>query len=249
MNVRYPGPSVGGNTDLQPKLIDLLLLHSPRRCQTVSRQAPADRAAISCSAASIPKPGATTATTILTVWAPAASRRRTATDGEITRHSNCRNTPVEVFEHRYPLLTLTMDWRQDSGGAGKHRGGLGTERTMRVTAPEITFSALFDRHKLTSTGLFGGGPGGPSQLMVKLAGTSEFRSFKDLFGTRSPTKFTNVVLHAGDELYYCTPGGAGFGPPTERDAEAMREDVRDGYVSAAAAKRDYGVTVPSGDRS
>ena len=90
---------------------------------------------------------------------------------------------------------------------------------MRITAPEITFSALFDRHKLTFSGLFDGGPGAPSQLMVKLAGTSEFRSFKDLFGTRSPTKFTNVVLHAGDELTTVRRGA----PASDRRPSVMRE--------------------------
>src|SRR6185295_12801897 len=82
--------------------------------------------------------------------------RKDGNDGEVTRHSNCRNTPVEVFEHRYPLLTLGYGLTRDSGGAGKHRGGLGTERTFRITAPEITFSALFDRCKLAPPGLFGG---------------------------------------------------------------------------------------------
>jgi N-methylhydantoinase B/oxoprolinase/acetone carboxylase alpha subunit len=76
-------------------------------------------------------------------------------------------------------------------------------------------------------------------LLVKLAGMSEFKSFPELFGVHSPTKFTNVVLHRGDELYYRTPGGAGFGPASERDPAAIREDVLEGYVSAEAAARDY----------
>jgi N-methylhydantoinase B/oxoprolinase/acetone carboxylase alpha subunit len=129
---------------------------------------------------------------------------------------------------------------RDSGGAGRHRGGLGTERIMRVTAPEITFSALFDRCKLGAPPLFGGQEGGHSALLVKRKGEPEFRPFTEVFGVKSPTKFTNVVLNRGDELYYRAPGGAGFGPPSERDPALIAEDVREGYVSAAAAEHDYG---------
>jgi len=166
--------------------------------------------------------------------------RKDGNDGEVTRHSNCRNTPVEVFEHRYPLLTLRYGLARDSGGAGRHRGGLGTERLFRITAPEITFSALFDRCKLAPPGLLGGHDGGRSALLVKRSGAPEFLSFDKAFGVASPTKFTNVVLHQGDELYYRTPGGGGFGDPAGRDPALVAEDVREGYVSAAAAARDYG---------
>ncbi len=247
VNVRYPGPSVGGNTDLQPKLIDLLL--------AAFAKAVPDRVAAGTGGSSSnllfggihPDTGRYYSNYHFDGMGAGATAKKDGNDGEITRHSNCRNTPVEVFEHRYPLLTLHYGLTKDSGGAGKHRGGLGTERSMRVTAPSITFSALFDRCKLTSTGLFDGKSGGPSALMVKRAGTSEFRSFMDVFGLRSPTKFTNVVLHAGDELYYRTPGGAGYGPPAERDPAAIREDVLDGYVSEEAAERDYGRKVQTGE--
>ena len=62
-------------------------------------------------------------------------------DGEITRHSNCRNTPIEVFEGRYPFRNLEYRLMPDTGGAGEHRGGRPT-RTLEVTADEITLSCL-----------------------------------------------------------------------------------------------------------
>jgi N-methylhydantoinase B/oxoprolinase/acetone carboxylase alpha subunit len=80
-----------------------------------------------------------------------------------------------------------------------------------------------------------------------LAGESEFRRFDQVFGVASPTKFTNVVLHRGDELRYRTPGGAGFGDPAARDPDAVRADVSDGYLSAARAERDYGVAIDPGE--
>jgi N-methylhydantoinase B len=149
-----------------------------------------------------------------------------------------------VFETRYPLLTLEHGLVRDSGGAGRRRGGLGTYRTLRVTAPEITFSALFDRMKIAPPGLFGGLGGGTSALLVKRKGEREFRSFAEVFGVSSPTKFTNVVLREGDELRYRTPGGGGFGDPREREPERVLEDVLEGWVTYDAAARDYGFEEP-----
>jgi N-methylhydantoinase B len=240
VNVKHPGPSVGGNTDLQPKLVDLLL--------AAFSQAVPDRIAASSGGSSSnllfggthPETGRYYSNYHFDGMGAGGTAKKDGNDGEVTRHSNCRNTPIEVFEHRYPLLTLKYGLAPDSGGAGEHRGGLGTERTMRVTAPEITFSALFDRCKLAPQGLFGGLPGGSSDLRVRRAGTEAFLRFDEVFGVASPTKFTNAVLYQGDEVWYRTPGGGGFGDPTLRDPEALRNDVLEGYVSIEAARRDYG---------
>ncbi|HEY3182414.1 MAG TPA: hydantoinase B/oxoprolinase family protein [Gaiellaceae bacterium] len=241
VNVKHPGPSVGGNTDLQPKLIDLLL--------AALAQAVPDRVAAGSGGSSSnllfggvhPETGAYYSNYHFDGMGSGATARKDGNDGEITRHSNCRNTPIEVFEHRYPLRTLEYRLVTDSGGPGEHRGGLATQRTLLVTADEITFSALFDRLRIPPSGLFGGGPGRGSELVVRRAGESAFRRFDEVFGVASPTKFTNVVLRRGDELRYRAPGGAGFGDPARRDPAKVLEDVLEGYVSAEAAARDYGL--------
>ncbi|HEY7537431.1 MAG TPA: hydantoinase B/oxoprolinase family protein [Gaiellaceae bacterium] len=243
VNVRHPGPSVGGNTDLQPKLIDLLL--------AAFAQAVPERVAASSGGSSSnllfggvhPETGAYYSNYHFDGMGAGATARKDGNDAEITRHSNCRNTPIEVFEHRYPLRTIEYGLVPDSGGAGAHRGGLATHRTLEVTADEITFSALFDRSRIPPTGLFGGLPGRGSELLVRRAGAQDFRRFDEVFGVASPTKFTNVVLRRGDRLRYVTPGGAGFGDPGDRDPELVREDVLEGYVTRVAALRDYGVDV------
>ena len=239
VNVVHPGPSVGGNTDLQPKLVDLLLA-------ALSQAVPGRVAASSGGSSSNllfggthPETGRYYSNYHFDGMGAGGTNEKDGNDAEVTRHSNCRNTPIEVFEHRYPLLTLEYGMVTDSGGAGRHRGGLSTTRTMRVTAPEITFSALFDRSRIAPTGLFGGEDGLGSLLLVKRRGEDEFRSFDEVFGVASPTKFTNVVLCEGDEIRYRTPGGGGFGDPAERDPEALQADVADGYVSREAAGR-YG---------
>jgi N-methylhydantoinase B len=240
VNVRHPGPSVGGNTDLQPKLIDLLLaaLHG----------AVPERVAASSGGSSSnllfggvhPRSGRYYSNYHFDGMGAGGTMLADGNDGEVTRHSNCRNTPVEVFENRYPLLTLNYGLAPDSGGPGRHRGGLATQRTLRVLAPEITFSALFDRCKIPPAGLTGGLPARGSELLVKRKGDDAFRRFDEVFGVASPTKFTNVVLREGDEVRYRTAGGGGFGDPRERDRGAVRGDVADGYVSPEGAERDYG---------
>lgn len=243
VNVQHPGPSVGGNTDLQPKLIDLLL-------RAFAQVVPERIAASSGGSSSNllfggvhPASGRYYSNYHFDGMGTGATLRKDGNDGEVTRHSNCRNTPIEVFEYRYPLLTLDHGLAQDSGGAGRHRGGLATYRTLRVLAAEITFSALFDRCRIAPAGLAGGHDAHGSELLVRRAGEPAFRRFDEVFGVASPTKFTNVVLHAGDELRYRTPGGAGYGDPGERDPALVRHDVAEGYVSRAAAERDYGIAV------
>ncbi len=172
-----------------------------------------------------------------------ATMSKDGNNGEITRHSNCRNTPVEVFEERYPFRTLEYRLAPGSGGAGTHRGGLATTRTLEVIADEITLSCLFDRAKIPAWGMHGGHDGGKSVLLIQRAGTEGFLDFTQAFGTVSPTKFTNVRLQRGDLVRYVTPGGGGWGDPLLRDPDAVVEDVANGWLSTQAASDDYGVIV------
>jgi N-methylhydantoinase B len=241
VNVVHPGPCVGGNTDLQPKLIDLLL-------RAFSQAVPERVAAASGGSSSNflfggvhPETGLYYTNYHFDGHGTGGTARKDGNNGEITRHSNCRNTPVEVFEGRYPFRTLEYRLKEDSGGPGEHRGGLSTTRTLEVIADEITLSCLFDRAKIPGWGLFEGNSGGLSQLLVKRVGDDQFRTFVEAFGTVSPTKFTNVLLKRGDVVRYVTPGGGGYGDPCKREPEAVLADVRNGWVSPASATRDYGV--------
>ena len=161
----------------------------------------------------------------------------------IVVNGNCRNTPVEIFETRYPIETVEYSLLQDSGGAGRNRGGLGTRRIMRIgPGAEVTANALFDRTKgeFRAWGLEGGGPGGYGAILVKRNGDSEFRTFPEVFGTVSASKFTNIVLQEGDEVMLDAPGGGGFGNAGERDRDKVARDVAEGFVSREAADQLYG---------
>src|SRR5262249_37164384 len=90
-------------------------------------------------------------------------------------------------------------------------------------------------------GLFGGGEGRRSGIYVRRAGEPEFRTFKEVFGTTSPSKFSGITLRQGDQVRIVFPGGGGYGDAKQRDPEAVRRDVEVGLVSEEAARDIYGL--------
>jgi N-methylhydantoinase B len=159
-------------------------------------------------------------------------------DGEsamiILGGSTARNNPVEVVESRIPSMrVLKYGLRQDSGGAGKFRGGLGVERIYEFQADGfITFS--LERKATPPWGLWGGKDGAYNGVDI----TSPDGS------VRQVRKATQHAIATGERVKIMTGGGGGWGAPSERDPEAVRRDVREGYVSGEAARRDYGIEVP-----
>ena len=139
--------------------------------------------------------------------------------------------PVEIFESEYPVRVRAFELVQDSAGAGKYRGGLGYAREFEVLE-DSTLTVRSSNHRFTSQGLDGGGAPKPSRVVLNphLSGREELGPLETRF------------LKAGDVIRFERSGGAGFGPVAERDPQAVREDVRNGYVSAQAAESQYGVT-------
>jgi len=158
-------------------------------------------------------------------------------------HSNCANTPIEVFETRFPFRHTQYRLRPDSGGAGRKRGGLGIIREFEVLADEVTVSALYERMRVEPWGIRGGKPGARTELLIRLAGSTEFRPFGEVFHTTSPSKFTNVASRRGDRVMIKTPGGGGYGRPGERPPEALARDIQGGWVTSEGARRDYEIGI------
>ena len=151
-------------------------------------------------------------------------------DGVHVHMSNTLNTPAEVLETAYPLSVRRYEFRQNSGGAGRHRGGLGLRRDIEVLADGTRFSLLADRRRVGPYGVDGGEAGEPGADY--LARDGEWESI--------PSKSTHE-LNAGDVVRVETPGGGGCGDPSDRPASAVERDVRLGKLSAEAARRRYGV--------
>jgi N-methylhydantoinase B len=239
VNVRHPGPSVGGNTETHPHIQNVVVA---ALSQAVPERAAAAEGATACNflfGGIHPETGEYYTNYHFEGCGWGATAEHDGNSVMCPVNGNCRNTPVEVFETKYPFLTLEYSMRRDSGGSGRHRGGLGSARKLRVLAPEITVSALLDRTRTHAWGLFGGSDGASARLMVKRKGESEFRTFKEAFGVACATKFTRVVLKEGDEVIIESPGGGGYGPPEKRPANESEEDLRQGYTSPQAVRSGY----------
>jgi N-methylhydantoinase B len=145
---------------------------------------------------------------------------------------NIANAPVEMLENTYPLTFQRYSLVPDSGGAGERRGGCGLERSFRIDAPAGTLSLNLDRFKTRPYGLEGGSPGAAGGATLTRA---------DGRAQSLPSKIAGLRIGAGDVLRLVTAGGGGYGAPARRNEADIREDITNGYVTAEAAHRDYGV--------
>jgi N-methylhydantoinase B/oxoprolinase/acetone carboxylase alpha subunit len=239
VNVRHPGPSVGGNTETHPHIQNVVVA---ALSQAIPTRTAAAEGATACNflfGGIHPETGEYYTNYHFEGCGWGGSATHDGNSVMCPVNGNCRNTPVEVFETKYPFLTMEYAMRTDSGGVGKSRGGLGSARRLRVTAPEITVSALLDRTKTHAWGLFGAQGGASARLLVKKKGENEFTTFDKAFGTASATKFTRVVLHEGDEVLIESPGGGGYDPAEQRSLEDIESDIKQGYISLEAARKLY----------
>ncbi len=142
------------------------------------------------------------------------------------------NSPVEQVEAKYPLIVEHYRLRDDSGGAGTWRGGLGVDKSHRVRS-EFNFNAQVERVYCRPWGLFGGHPGAGNQVAVRTAAGEEIRF--------PSGKVQGRVMQSGDAYILRSGGGGGYGSPLDRPLERIAADVAQGYVSRLAAERCYGV--------
>ncbi|MEP9386461.1 hydantoinase B/oxoprolinase family protein [Mesorhizobium sp. KR9-304] len=157
-------------------------------------------------------------------------------EGVTNPSQNMSNLPVETLESRYPIRVEQYGLRDDSGGAGKYRGGLGLTRSYRLLADEAVLQLRADRTDHPPYGLFGGLPGAPSRNHIADAG-GELRPL--------PGKVT-LRITKGTLIRHDQAGGGGYGPPHSRDASRIRADLADGKISEAHASEFYGITPRDG---
>jgi N-methylhydantoinase B len=156
-------------------------------------------------------------------------------DGSDTIHvvPDSKNLPIEFTETRFPLRVETLALAPDSGGAGKHRGGLGYRKEIRVLK-DAAFLSVADRSILSCWGLAGGLAGKPFRVTVSPGGADE---------RVLPGLVDDEPLPTGTLVRIDTTGGGGWGDPLERETSLVALDVLQGKVSAASAREDYGVVL------
>jgi N-methylhydantoinase B len=144
--------------------------------------------------------------------------------------TNTSNLPAEALENEYSLLVDEYALVPDSGGAGRHRGGLGIARQIRAMRDGVVFSVRSDGHVLGAPGLAGGRPGGTARLL---------RNFGTDRQEELSSKTASIELATGETIRIETPGGGGLGDPAERDQAALAADLRGGKLSPDRARVDY----------
>jgi N-methylhydantoinase B len=148
---------------------------------------------------------------------------------------NLSNMPVEVMEAEHPVRIEDYAFVPDTCGAGKYRGGVGIRRSYRILADDALLQMRTDRVKFLPYGLAGGEPGGASRNVMIVDGVE-----KEL-----PGKIT-MRVGEGTIIVHEQAGAGGFGPPLERDPEAVLEDYLDGKITKKFAERHYKVIFSDG---
>ncbi len=145
--------------------------------------------------------------------------------------ANGANTPIEILEGDTPLIVERREFLMDSGGAGKFRGGLGTRTVFRIPddehAPQtpVSLGIQSGRFRLPPEGLAGGQAGSRAKFLIN---------------GKQGNPYGLTKLHPGDLVVMESSGGGGYGSPSERDRDALTEDLRAGWVSDEKAKSEYG---------
>jgi N-methylhydantoinase B len=246
LNCTYPASVVSGVTETSPRIIDMLL-------RTLARAVP-DRvvAQNNCAACT----GVFSGTDPVEERARAFRRKVVASvdpnaggfgarpdkDGISAIRVLVGNTgtqSTELTEHLIPLTIEKWELVPDSGGAGRWRGGLTTDRVYRVEYDEATLTVTAERGRVAPKGLFGGLEGACFKSTVTKPDGSV---------TEMPSKGSATVVNKGDRVLIRCAGSGGYGDPLEREADRVLKDVIDGYVTAEAARELYGVALSHDDR-
>ncbi|MDE0908748.1 MAG: hydantoinase B/oxoprolinase family protein, partial [SAR324 cluster bacterium] len=150
-------------------------------------------------------------------------------DGVQVHITNTSNLPVESIEQEYPLRVEEYSLIQDSGGAGRFRGGMGLRRVVTPVNHACVFNGAGERFRYQPWGLFGGKAGGSGQFLIR-----------DAEGERRlDDKPDKVPIDVDDRIVIETPGAGGYGAPEERSAEAVAHDLRSGKFSAAHIEHHF----------
>ena len=148
-------------------------------------------------------------------------------------HGDTRIIPLELQETYLPVRIEEFSLREDSGGAGEFRGGLGFRKRYRMLAP-CGLQTNLDRTKFPPWGVRGGNEGKSGHFTLVEGATGRVRPIE---------KEKGLQLKAGDVVCVETGGGGGYGPAQARTLERIQRDLDGGYISKVAAERDYGVKV------
>lgn len=149
--------------------------------------------------------------------------------------STAKIPPLEILEAAYPVCFRQWALRQDSGGAGEYRGGLGAVYEIELLESQADVFLFGERGKFAPPGVVGG-----------QAGATNFFAYEQSDGMHQPpmiSKMVGIDISRGQKLRLETPGGGGYGNKLARDPAKVCKDVALGFVSRDRAECDYGVVI------
>lgn len=144
---------------------------------------------------------------------------------------------IELLEYQYPILIHKYGLAEDSGGAGKHRGGCGTVWEVEPLGHDMTVVAFGEGREYPTMGAAGAEQISPELKLGRLEIVHE-DGVTDLYKQNTVTQ-----ISPGERARNTNPGGGGYGNSFERDIAAVLKDVRERIISIEAAKLEYGVVV------
>ncbi len=157
-------------------------------------------------------------------------------DGVQVHTTNTSNLPIEAIETEYPLRVESYGFVEDSGGAGRYRGGLGLRRVIRPVGHTCVFNGAGERFSHEPWGVFGGRPGRSGKFV---------RRDKDGKDHLLAIKPSAIAVRPDETLLIETAGSGGYGPPAERSAELVAADRAGGKFTKAYMDRYYGTANPA----
>jgi len=147
--------------------------------------------------------------------------------------------PIEAIEQRYPVRVEATSLREDSGGPGRWRGGLGLTRAVRILTPHTRLSVLAEKAVLPPFGVCGGAAGATNRFYLARAG-------REIAPSPLPGKVSAFPIERDDIVMMESSGGGGFGDPLARDPALVVADLAEGYVTPSAAESIYGIVLANG---
>jgi N-methylhydantoinase B/oxoprolinase/acetone carboxylase alpha subunit len=245
VNVEYPGASVGGNSEIQPHIVDAVFgALAPALPGRVPAECGGTNSLVSFGGIH-PDTGEPFASLVNEGCGWGGRATKDGNNALCQYVGNCGCQPIEILETRYPILHEAFEIAEGSAGAGRNRGGFGSLRQFKVLCDELRVSAFVERVNIRPYGVFGGLEGGPAGIEIARSGGG-FQSPREAAGVACDGKFSDVYLYKGDRVRSYCSGGAGYGSPLERDLERIEEDLRGAFITPAQAEELYGVVFAEG---
>lgn len=238
----YPS-AVGGTTDVTQRIVDVVFGALAQAIPDLTPAAPFGTTGVSTVSGRHPETGNYFVAVYPYPGGYGASRQSDGLVNGTPPGSMAKFMSVEMSEHRYPVRFGRYAIRENSGGAGQHRGGCGSEYVIETLADAVV-SILGDRVDHAPFGVQGGGPAAPNSVRLTTGGETWIPPMR--------SKAEKVPFKAGDSFHLGSPGGGGFGDPLDRDLADVEADLNGGFIDAETAQSVYGAVIAStrmvGDR-